>query len=390
MADPDRPSRFEREVEVLASLNHPNIGGIYGLEEAEGQKAPRVGVGRRVGTARARRDIVRLLRFVGVSVAVSLSLGIAQRSAATCEAVGEVHFICGVISPEDLAIVPGAEWIIASGDQEGGRIQLVNVQDKTATLLFPTPTRPERLDAATYPTCPGPIDPQEGDDFRAHGLYLSAGSGGVHTLYVVHHGFRESIEVFEVDARATPPALTWIGCAITPEPLGLNSVVALPEGGFVATSPRTGDVWEWHTDSGWMPIPGSDDTAPNGLEISSDGRWLYVAGFAEAKVTRLSRGQTPVQKEVVALDFRPDNLRMSLDGSVILAAGPGNVQTPRDVSQETSNVATIDPQTLEVQPIFQHPFIEGFATSTTAIRIGNEMWLGTYRGERIAYVPVPE
>ena len=141
MADPDRPSRFEREVEVLASLNHPNIGGIYGLEEAEGQKALGVGVGRRVGTARARRDIVRLLRFVGVSVAVSLSLGIAQRSAATCEAVGEVHFICGVISPEDLAIVPGAEWIIASGDQEGGRIQLVNVQDKTATLLFQTPTR---------------------------------------------------------------------------------------------------------------------------------------------------------------------------------------------------------------------------------------------------------
>ena len=30
---------FEREAKVLASLNHPNIGHIYGLEEAEGQKA---------------------------------------------------------------------------------------------------------------------------------------------------------------------------------------------------------------------------------------------------------------------------------------------------------------------------------------------------------------
>ena len=45
--DPDRLARFEREAtvflflrpEVLASLNHPNIGHIYGLEEAEGQKA---------------------------------------------------------------------------------------------------------------------------------------------------------------------------------------------------------------------------------------------------------------------------------------------------------------------------------------------------------------
>ena len=38
-ADPDRLARFQREAHVLASLNHPNIGHIYGLEEAEGQKA---------------------------------------------------------------------------------------------------------------------------------------------------------------------------------------------------------------------------------------------------------------------------------------------------------------------------------------------------------------
>ena len=37
--DPDRLARFEREAKVLASLNHPNIGGIYGLEEAEVTKA---------------------------------------------------------------------------------------------------------------------------------------------------------------------------------------------------------------------------------------------------------------------------------------------------------------------------------------------------------------
>ena len=35
-SDPDRLARFEREAKVLASLNHPNIGSIYGLEEAEG------------------------------------------------------------------------------------------------------------------------------------------------------------------------------------------------------------------------------------------------------------------------------------------------------------------------------------------------------------------
>src|SRR5215475_8066457 len=37
-SDSDRTSRFQREAELLASLNHPNIGAIYDLEEANGSR----------------------------------------------------------------------------------------------------------------------------------------------------------------------------------------------------------------------------------------------------------------------------------------------------------------------------------------------------------------
>src|ERR1700680_5071145 len=37
--DPERLARFEREAKVLASLNHPHIAQIYGVEQSGGIRA---------------------------------------------------------------------------------------------------------------------------------------------------------------------------------------------------------------------------------------------------------------------------------------------------------------------------------------------------------------
>jgi len=108
------------------------------------------------------------------------------------------------------------------------------------TTRRPSSLPRSRHDTVTYGVCPGPVSRQ----FRPHGLHLPPGENGRHTLYVVAHGDREAIEVFELDLGGAVPTLNWVGCAVAPEALALNSVVALPEGGFAATSPRTGDVWE--------------------------------------------------------------------------------------------------------------------------------------------------
>jgi serine/threonine protein kinase len=38
-SDPERMARFQREAQVLASLNHPRIGAIYGFEDSNGIRA---------------------------------------------------------------------------------------------------------------------------------------------------------------------------------------------------------------------------------------------------------------------------------------------------------------------------------------------------------------
>jgi hypothetical protein len=347
---------------------------------------------------------MRILALLALFVAFAWPHGVAAQAPqgapgpASCDPVGNVRFVCGQQSPEDLVVLPGSQWIVASSFGGSGGINLINVRDHSTTLAFPGPAAKERLDAKTYNTCPGPPDAADKAKFATHGLALRAGRNSTHTLYAVHHGARESIEVFEVDARGKIPTLTWVGCAVVADPIGLNSVVALPEGGFIATDflargvdavnrgrmlagENNGALWEWHTATGWKMIPGSEAAGANGLEISKDGKWIYVAAWGSQGFFRLSRGQTPGKRDSIPLGFRVDNIRWAPDGS-IFAAGQGGV-----APMQTSNVVKINPDTLKVQEIIRHPNSPEFGAGTVAVQIGKEIWVGSFRGDRIAIFP---
>lgn len=312
----------------------------------------------------------------------------------------DAKFVCGQEAPEDLVLVPGSEWVVASVYSAKGGIRLINVRDKTTTVAYPTEASKDRPDTKTYDACPGPPDADQKATFRTHGLAIRPGQNSRHTLYVVHHGKRESIEVFELDARAKPPALTWVGCAVAPDPIGLNEVVSLPEGGFIATDflargidaaargrmqagENNGALWEWHTGQGWKMLPGSEASGANGLEISKDGKTLYVAAWGSQNFFRLSRGQTPVKRDVVPLGFRVDNIRWAPDGS-LLAAG----QLLPPAPSPATHVVKIDPATLKVQEIIRQPNAPEFGNGTVALQVGNEIWVGSFRGDRIARFPI--
>jgi len=146
---------------------------------------------------------------------------------------------------------------------------------------------------------------------------------------------------------------------------------------------NNGQVWEWHTGTGWKIVPGSESAGPNGLEISKDGKWLYIGGWGSQSVIRLSRGQTPVKKESAPVGFRVDNLRWAPDGT-LLAAGQGGT-----APSQTSNVVKVDPATLKFRELVRYPYTDPFTVSTVAIQLGKELWVGSARGDRIAIFPLP-
>jgi len=342
-----------------------------------------------------------------VVVVLAQSLGLAAQAPAPapppadCNPAGGVQFVCGQLAPEDLVVLPGAQWVFASAYSGGGGVYLIRVSDRTTTVVYPGAAAKERLDAKTYSTCPGAPDAATKAKFQTHGLYLLAGNNSVHRLFVVLHGGRESVEVFEVDARAQTPVVTWIGCAVAPDPIGLNSVRGLADGGFVATNflPRgtdparmkvmmsgekNGELWEWHTATGWQKVPGSEAAGANGLEISNDGRWFYIAAWGSQSFFRLSRGQTPVKRDEIPLGFRVDNIRWARDGS-ILAAGQGGAPG----GAQASIVVKVNPESLAVKEVVRHPNSPAFGAGTVAVEIGNQYWIGSFRGDRIAVVPAP-
>jgi sugar lactone lactonase YvrE len=118
--------------------------------------------------------------------------------------------------------------------------------------------------------------------------------------------------------------------------------------------------------------------------ISKDGKWLYVAAWGSQSFYRVSLGETPPKRQDIPLGFRVDNVRWAADGN-LLAAGQGGAAP----ASQTTNVVKINPNTLQVQEIIRHPNGDTFGSGTVAVEIGKEIWVGSFRGDRIARFPVP-
>ncbi|MEO8096279.1 MAG: SMP-30/gluconolactonase/LRE family protein [Acidobacteriota bacterium] len=326
-----------------------------------------------------------------------------------CGPQGDAEVICGTRAPEDIEVTPDGKFMIVAqfvsgpggaGAAGGGNgIALFDPAKKTFTMLTATSVPLKDWGDAA---CPGAI----GAALSPHGTSLVKRSSGRWQLYVVNHGGRESVEMYELRQTGGAWSLVWHGCVPTTQPY--NDVAALADGGFIATHPTalqaqqqaqakgqekgkqqnnltsgqpTGWVVRWVAGKGETELPGTRQGYPNGVVATPDGRTAYYNAWTAKEVHKydLRAGK---EVGVVKLEFMPDNLTWTKKGN-LLAAGIKGLGA--DLSG--FNVAVVDAGKLTVKNVYDSAgkgaLIPGVSV---AMQLGESVYIGAFQGDRLVKV----
>ncbi|HEX3836963.1 MAG TPA: hypothetical protein VHW25_08395 [Steroidobacteraceae bacterium] len=311
-----------------------------------------------------------------------------------CAPEGDLHFVCNLISVEDFVPVDGGRWLVGGSFVEKSvGLYLVDTRAKSGKAVALTlAAKPDPL----YAGCPAP----DLTALQTHGVDARQANG--HTLvYAINHGGRESVEIFELHPAAG--TAEWIGCALSPQGVNGNAVSAMAGGAFAITKfmdpsdkngfqhilsgQVTGAVYLWQPGKGFSEVPGTRFSGDNGLLTSTDGRWLYVNAYGSHEIYRVplsGHGKTSVAK----VDFSPDNLRWAPDGSIFVTGQFINAQSLNKLHGWAT--VRLDPKTMTTTPVVKEAGLKVFDDGTSAVQVGQTLWFGTFRGDRMAYRSLPQ
>ena len=164
-----------------------------------------------------------------------------------------------------------------------------------------------------------------------------------------------------------------------------------------------GGIKEWHPGVGFTDIPATVGfLAPNGVIVSPDGKYIFVAMSTGRQVARITRGQHPPKVDVSPTGIMPDNLRWSASGRSILVGGHDisteqfieRIRASMAPSNEGGNVDSpfkilrMDPETMQMTEVLNSGVYGVMGGGTGAIEVGNKLWVSTCKGDRIAIFPM--
>ena len=322
-----------------------------------------------------------------------------------CLPEGGLQFICGPENAEDLVHIKGTPWVVTSG--EG--LYLLNVESKSwQELPISYPAESDNI-SPPFDSCPSAL--ADGERY-AHGIAIRFHESGVHELYVVNHDTRESVEVYNLDSAGLLPAAHWKGCIPLGDQYFGNAVATLPNGGlaisvsFDKTTPDvfskmtagevSGFAYEWFPAQGLQKTAGSELSSNNGIAASKDGNWLYINSSSRGEVTRVPRTAAAAKSLPRATTKLPvslaDNIHWTPEGTLLIAGHLDGIpvssaclQNGDRVCAMDSRIIELDPESMEIIRVWERNASENFGATTTALKVGDTVWYGILRGDRVAF-----
>jgi hypothetical protein len=159
---------------------------------------------------------------------------------------------------------------------------------------------------------------------------------------------------------------------------------------FLFSGAKTGYLAEWHPSTGWKHLPGSEAALNNGIQLSADGRFAWYTAWTSRQILEYDLQAQRVNR-TTSVPFYPDNLTLKSEGTLIVA-GIDDLARWRDCTaveghfcqdELAFSVATVDPKTFIVKPLFHgNPgMLQGGASA--ALATDNALYIGTATGDRL-------
>lgn len=321
-----------------------------------------------------------------------------------CAPSNGAEFICGVDNVEDFVRLSDGHLIGSDLAANGRQGHLFVFQTTNRSIRVVEPQDISIKPDPAFGACQAP----DWKIFNPHGMGGIDVQGRTTTLYVVNHGGRDAVEIFGVDLGGESPALTWKGCLVPPKGAWPDDVAALPDGGLLVSSLwnpddpdnlqkatdgiSQGQLLKWTTDGKWAVLPGLDGVSgPNGVIVSPDGSRAFLAAWSGRQLLSIDLMSGAV--ETTNLDYTPDNLTWSADGRTFYIGGTtANVAGALECFTSTRincpetgvRVDEYDPVSKKLRTLVNGNDFGQFGMATGAIDVGDELWVNSYRSDRIA------
>jgi arylesterase/paraoxonase len=301
---------------------------------------------------------------------------------------GTCRRVPGPVGAEDITIQPRT-----------GMAYISSCDRRAVAAGRPMPGAIYAYDLNATAARPVNLTPNADANFQPHGISLWSGNDGHDVLFVINHRPRgdhqrdHMVEIFDVTAEGGLSPHATVGSPLLVMP---NDIVAVGPDRFYLTNTHKNPPGMWQTLETFLRLKGAqvlffdgqdlrpaidDVVMPNGINVSPDGRTLYVASMTGHRVHVYDRDPSNEHLQLrrdVYLGSGADNIEVEADGTVWVAAHPQLLR----LAAHGKNRAELSPsQVFRIPPggeateVYANGGEEISAASVAAVR-GKRMLIG--------------